>query len=90
MTKRLREGRVLVDWSQNDAHKTTVTVYSLRARDRPRVSAPVSWEEVAACRDARDPEMLSFGPEQVLERVIRDGDLFAMLESTTQSLPGGQ
>ncbi|HTU28181.1 MAG TPA: DNA ligase D [Solirubrobacteraceae bacterium] len=88
MTKRLREGRVLVDWSQNDAHKTTVTVYSLRARERPRVSAPVSWEEVAACRDARDSEMLSFGPEQVLERVARDGDRFAMLESTSQSLPG--
>jgi bifunctional non-homologous end joining protein LigD len=90
MTKRLREGRVLVDWSQNDAHKTTVTVYSMRARDRPRVSAPVTWEEVAACRDARDPEMLSFGPEQVLERVVRHGDLFAMLQSTTQALPGGQ
>ncbi len=90
MTKRLREGRVLVDWSQNDAHKTTVTVYSMRARERPRVSAPVTWEEVAACRDARDPEMLSFGPEQVLERVVRDGDLFAMLQSTTQPLPGGR
>jgi bifunctional non-homologous end joining protein LigD len=90
MTKRLREGRVLVDWSQNDGHKTTVTVYSLRARERPRVSAPVSWDEVAACRDAQDPEMLSFGPEQVLERVVRDGDLFAMLESATQSLPGSR
>jgi bifunctional non-homologous end joining protein LigD len=89
MTKRLREGRVLVDWSQNDAHKTTVTVYSMRAREQPRVSAPVSWDEVAACRDAQDPEMLSFGPEQVLERVVRDGDLFEMLESTRQSLPGG-
>src|SRR5579875_3440423 len=89
MTKRLREGRVLVDWSQNDAHKTTVTVYSLRARERPTVSAPVSWEEVAACRDAHDPEMLSFGPDRVLERVGRDGDLFAMLLATTQALPGG-
>jgi bifunctional non-homologous end joining protein LigD len=88
MTKRLREGRVLVDWSQNDAHKTTVSVYSLRARDHPRVSSPVTWEEVAACRDSRDPEMLSFGPEQALERVVRHGDLFAMLESTTQPLPG--
>ncbi|MGH2909685.1 MAG: DNA ligase D [Solirubrobacteraceae bacterium] len=89
MTKRLREGRVLVDWSQNDAHKTTVSVYSLRARERPAVSAPVSWEEVAACRDAHDPEMLCFGPEQALQRVARDGDLFAMLVSATQSLPGG-
>jgi bifunctional non-homologous end joining protein LigD len=89
MTKRLREGRVLVDWSQNDAHKTTVSVYSLRARERPAVSAPVSWEEVAASRDAHDPEMLCFGPEQALQRVARDGDLFAMLVSATQSLPGG-
>ena len=55
MTKRLREGKVLVDWSQNDDHKTTVTVYSVRARERPTVSAPVSWEEVQTCRDARRP-----------------------------------
>jgi bifunctional non-homologous end joining protein LigD len=54
MTKRLRPGKVLVDWSQNDEHKTTVTVYSLRARERPTVSTPVSWEEVAACREQRD------------------------------------
>ena len=60
MTKRLRKGKVLVDWSQNDEHKTTVTVYSVRARERPTVSAPVSWEEVQACLDARDPELLSF------------------------------
>ena len=60
---------MLVDWSQNDDHKTTVTVYSVRARERPTVSAPVSWEEVQACRDARDPEFLSFDTEQVLKRV---------------------
>ena len=69
MTKRLRAGKVLVDWSQNDEHKTTVTVYSVRARERPTVSAPVSWEEVRACRDARDPELLEFETEQVLARV---------------------
>ena len=55
MTKRLRGGKVLVDWSQNDDHKTTVTVYSVRAREQPTVSAPVSWEEVQACLDARRP-----------------------------------
>ena len=87
MTKRLREGKVLVDWSQNDEHKTTVTVYSVRARERPTVSAPVSWEEVQACRDARDPELLSFETGQVLSRVAESGDLFAMLLSTRQELP---
>jgi bifunctional non-homologous end joining protein LigD len=89
MTKRLREGRVLVDWSQNDEHKTTVTVYSMRARERPSVSAPVSWEEVRACRDSGDPALLSFGPDEVLARVAREGDLFAMLLATVQTLPEG-
>ena len=56
MTKTLRPGKVLVDWSQNDAHKTTVSVYSVRARERPTVSAPVSWDEVKACHDARGRE----------------------------------
>ncbi|HET8980413.1 MAG TPA: DNA ligase D [Solirubrobacteraceae bacterium] len=87
MTKRLRAGKVLVDWSQNDEHKTTVTVYSVRARERPTVSAPVSWDEVQACLDARDPERLSFETREVLERVGRDGDPFAMLLSTQQELP---
>jgi bifunctional non-homologous end joining protein LigD len=89
MTKRLRAGKVLVDWSQNDDHKTTVTVYSVRARDRPAASTPVSWEEVQACRDSGDPEMLSFETGEVLERVARDGDRFAMLLSTRQELLRG-
>ncbi len=87
MTKRLRPGRVFVDWSQNDRHKTTVNVYSLRARPTPSVSTPVSWEEVKRCRDAGDPELLGFGPEQVLRRVAADGDLFAPLLSAVQELP---
>ncbi len=87
MTKRLREGKVLVDWSQNDEHKTTVSVYSVRARDRPFVSAPVSWDEVQACLDARDPELMSLDTEQGLERVAERGDLFASLLSTRQELP---
>jgi bifunctional non-homologous end joining protein LigD len=89
MTKRLREGKVLVDWSQNDDHKTTVTVYSVRAREQPTVSAPVSWEEVQACLDARDPALLTFTTDQVLARVAADGDPFAMLLSTRQNLPRG-
>jgi bifunctional non-homologous end joining protein LigD len=87
MTKKLRSGRVLVDWSQNDIHKTTVNVYSVRARDRPTVSTPVSWEEVEACREAGDPELMSFETGQVLERVQQLGDLFAGALSLTQELP---
>ena len=87
MSKGLRPGRVLVDWSQNDTHKTTVNVYSVRARERATVSAPVIWAEVESCRTAGDPEMLSFSTDQVLARVDRDGDPFAMLLSTVQALP---
>ncbi|HEY1507736.1 MAG TPA: DNA ligase D [Solirubrobacteraceae bacterium] len=87
MTKRLRPGKVLVDWSQNDAHKTTVTAYSVRARERPTVSTPVSWEEVADCQTNGDPEMLTFDTEQVLARVDELGDLFAPVVSLGQRLP---
>jgi bifunctional non-homologous end joining protein LigD len=87
MTKQLRPGRVLVDWSQNDAHKTTVTVYSARARERPTVSTPVSWEEVAACREQGDPALLTVETDELLERVASQGDLFAPLLSAKQKLP---
>ena len=76
MTKALRPGKVLVDWSQNSAAKTTVTVYSLRARERPTVSTPVTWDEVAGCRS---PDDLVFTTDDVLARVERSGDLFAPL-----------
>ncbi len=76
MTKALRPGKVLVDWSQNSAAKTTVSVYSLRARDRPTVSTPVTWDEVEACADPSD---LVFTSDDVLARVERNGDLFAPL-----------
>jgi bifunctional non-homologous end joining protein LigD len=94
MTRRLRAGKVLVDWSQNDDHKTTVTVYSVRAastlqfaRDRPSVSAPVSWDEVQRARDDADPAQLSFDTEQVLTRVQERGDLFAPALAGGQELP---
>jgi bifunctional non-homologous end joining protein LigD len=87
MKKTLRRGRVLVDWSQNDEHKTTVNVYSLRARDRPTVSTPLRWEEVEAVLDSRDPEQLAFTSDAVLERVAEHGDLFAPVIELAQELP---
>jgi bifunctional non-homologous end joining protein LigD len=84
MKKELRKGRVLVDWSQNDQHKTTVCVYSLRARPQPTVSTPLSWDEVEA---ATDPEDLSFTSADVLERVAEHGDLFAPVVALEQRLP---
>ena len=87
MTKRLRPGKVLVDWSQNDIHKTTVNVYSVRARERPTVSTPVSWDEVADVQRNGDGESLAFDTDQVLERVIELGDLFAPVASLRQRLP---
>ena len=87
MSKSLRKGRVLVDWSQNDQHKTTVSVYSVRARERPTVSTPVSWDEVRACLDAGDASLLSFDTEQVLGRADELGDLFAPALRVQQRLP---
>ena len=87
MAKTLRKGKVLVDWSQNDEHKTTVNVYSVRALERPGVSTPVSWDEVAECRERGEPERLVFTPEQVLERIAERGDLFAPMLTVTQQLP---
>ncbi|HEU0103033.1 MAG TPA: non-homologous end-joining DNA ligase [Mycobacteriales bacterium] len=78
MTRAIRPGKVLVDWSQNSAAKTTVTVYSLRARERPTVSTPITWDEVEACTS---PEDLVFTSDDVLARVAAGGDLFAPLLS---------
>jgi bifunctional non-homologous end joining protein LigD len=74
MTKTLRPGKVLIDWSQNNPGKTTVSVYSLRARPQPSVSTPVSWDEVDGCST---PDQLVFGAGDVLERIEAHGDLFA-------------
>jgi bifunctional non-homologous end joining protein LigD len=79
--KELRRGKVLIDWSQNDEHKTTVSVYSLRARERPTVSTPVRWSEL------EDPDGLVFEAPDVLERVERHGDLFAPVAELQQELP---
>ncbi len=87
MTKSRRPGKVLIDWSQNDARKTTVCVYSLRATERPGVSTPVQWDEVSAALDSGDPAGLAFTPEQTLERIGRLGDLFAGVLSLVQTLP---
>jgi bifunctional non-homologous end joining protein LigD len=87
MKKELRKGKVLVDWSQNDEHKTTVSVYSLRARERPTVSTPVTWEEVEGALAARDAAHLRFEAAEVLERMERRGDLFAPLLTLKQELP---
>jgi len=76
MKKSLREGRVLIDWSQNNAHKTTIAPYSLRARNRPTVSTPVTWDEVARCTRRED---LVFTSGEVLDRVAEHGDLLAPL-----------
>ena len=88
MTKARRAGKVLIDWSQNDAKKTTVCVYSLRATERPTVSTPLDWEEVRVARDSGDPASLVFDARDVLDRVAARGDLFAPALSLVQTLPG--
>jgi bifunctional non-homologous end joining protein LigD len=87
MKKSLRTGKVLVDWSQNDQHKTTVCVYSLRAKERPSVSTPVTWKEVERCARTGDARDLVFDSEAVLRRVESHGDLFAQLLKEKQKLP---
>jgi bifunctional non-homologous end joining protein LigD len=87
MKKEKRPGKVFVDWSQNDRHKTTVCAYSLRARPRPAVSAPVTWDEVAAALDAGDEDALAFETDDVLARVEADGDLYAENLALHQELP---
>jgi bifunctional non-homologous end joining protein LigD len=87
MKKELRKGKVLVDWSQNDQHKTTIAVYSLRAREHPTVSTPVTWDEVEQQLKKKDPSFLVFEAEQVIQRVDKLGDLFAATLKLKQKLP---
>ncbi len=87
MRKTLRTGKVFVDWSQNDEHKTTVAVYSLRARERPTVSTPVSWDEVEHTLTKKDANRLVFEAPQTVSRVEKMGDLFAPTLKLKQRLP---
>ena len=87
MTKASRTAKVFVDWSQNSLTKTTVSVYSLRARERPWVSTPLTWGEVEAAVEAQDAGLLRFEASDVHERIDRLGDLFAPLLTTEQTLP---
>ena len=87
MAKAGRAGKVFVDWSQNDRHKTTACAYSLRARDEPTVSTPVEWEEVERAAETRRGTPLVFTAEEVLARVARRGDLFAPVLALRQKLP---
>jgi bifunctional non-homologous end joining protein LigD len=87
MTRSLRAGKVLVDWSQNDRNKTTVCVYSLRARPRPTVSTPLRWSEVERAARTRRADALAFEAADVLARVERHGDLFEPVLTLEQRLP---
>lgn len=87
MQKVLRKGKVLIDWSQNDDHKTTVNVYSLRAKAKPTVSTPVTWTEVENCWKRKAPQRLEFDSDEVLRRVERHGDLFEPVLTIKQRLP---
>ena len=88
MSKALRKGKIFVDWSQNDEHKTTISVYSLRAKDRPTVSTPVTWDEVAATVQKKNGKRLVFRCDETLARVKKLGDLFEEIETLKQKLPG--
>jgi bifunctional non-homologous end joining protein LigD len=87
MKKELRGGKVFVDWSQNDRAKTTVAVYSLRAKEHPTASTPLRWDEVERCAAEGDPELLRFASHEVLDRVDEHGDLFAPVLELEQELP---
>jgi bifunctional non-homologous end joining protein LigD len=83
----VRKGKVFVDWSQNDEHKTTICVYSLRAREEPTVSTPVTWDEVASCLKKKKADLLKFRSDKVVARVAKMGDLFEAVEKLKQKLP---
>ena len=87
MKKAVRTNKVFVDWSQNDEHKTTISVYSLRAREHPTVSTPVTWDEVEQALKKKDAARLVFEAKDVLARVGKMGDLFEPVQKLTQKLP---
>src|SRR5215208_416356 len=87
MKKELRKGKIFIDWSQNDEHKTTVSVYSLRARAEPTVSTPVEWDELLAAQKKKDANRLKFLASDVIKRVDKKGDLFEPVLKMKQKLP---
>ena len=87
MAKRLRAGKVFIDWSQNDYHKTTICVYSLRAKEQPSVSTPLTWQEVQNGLKSGRPDSFFFSPEDVLRRAGKSGDLFEPVLTLKQRLP---
>jgi bifunctional non-homologous end joining protein LigD len=87
MKKAVRTNKVFVDWSQNDQHKTTISVYSLRAREHPTVSTPVTWDEVEHALKKKDAGRLVFEAKDVLARVEKMGDLFEPVQKLKQKLP---
>ena len=87
MSKSVRKGKVFVDWSQNDEHKTTICVYSLRAKEEPTVSTPVTWDEVENCLKKKKADLLNFRSAKTLERVKIMGDFFEPMEKLKQKLP---
>jgi bifunctional non-homologous end joining protein LigD len=89
MAKVLRRGKVFIDWSQNDSHKTTVCVYSLRAKDRPTASTPITWEEVEEAHREKDREKLVFLGDEVARRAEEQGDLFEPVLKMKQRLKSG-
>ncbi|MGI8889439.1 MAG: non-homologous end-joining DNA ligase [Chthoniobacterales bacterium] len=87
MLKALRKGKIFVDWSQNDEHKTTICVYSLRAKKEPTASTPVTWAEVEQALKKKDAKRLTFRCEETLKRAGKMGDLFAEVDTLRQKLP---
>ncbi|MFY9560632.1 MAG: non-homologous end-joining DNA ligase [Terriglobales bacterium] len=87
MRKAVRTNKIFVDWSQNDQHKTTIAVYSLRARERPTVSTPITWDEVEQTLKKKDAQRLMFEAPDVLKRVEKMGDLFEPVLKLKQKLP---
>src|SRR2546423_13608450 len=87
MKKSLRTGKFFVDWIQNDDHKTTFCAYSLRAKERPTVSTPVTWEEVEKCHRQQDASLLVFETDAILKRIEKQKDLFAPVLTLKQKLP---
>ncbi len=87
MAKAKRGGKVLIDWSQNDEHKTTISVYSLRAVEGPRASTPVTWDEVSRCAELREPGLLAFSSEELRTRIHDHGDLYSGVLELHQTCP---